>query len=68
MENFIYSVHTALPCRRDRLWNPSKTAHLLNQIQISELTMDSNSDESLCDMAAMVDEEYCALVLLQPHL
>jgi hypothetical protein len=46
----------------------SKTAHLLNQNQISELTTYSKSDEFLCDVAAMKDKEYCAEVLLETYL
>jgi phosphosulfolactate phosphohydrolase-like enzyme len=46
----------------------SKTTRLLNENQISELTMNSNSDESLCNVAAMEDKEYCAEVLLETHL
>ena len=44
-----------------------KRACLLNPNQISELIMDSGSNESLCGVVAMGDEEYCAEVLLE-HL
>ena len=40
-----------------------KRACLLNRNQISELIMDSGSNESLCGVVAMEDEEYCAEVL-----
>jgi hypothetical protein len=41
---------------------------LLNLNQISEPIMDSDSDEPLCDVAAMEDDAYCEEVLLEPHL
>jgi hypothetical protein len=42
-----------------------KRACPLNPNQISELIMDSGSNESLCGVVAMEDEEYCAEVLLE---
>jgi hypothetical protein len=30
--------------------------------------MDSNSDESLCDVVTTEDKEYCEEVLMEPHL
>jgi hypothetical protein len=44
-----------------------KKACLLNCNQISELIMDSGSNESLCGVVVMEDEKYCAEVLLE-HL
>jgi hypothetical protein len=46
----------------------SKRACLLEPNQISELIMDSDSDQPLCDVVAIKDEEYCEKVLLEPHL
>ena len=45
----------------------SKRAFLLNPNQISELIMDSGSNESLYGVAAMEEKEYCAEVSLE-HL
>lgn len=42
----------------------SKKACLLHPNQVSELIIDSNSDESQCDVHATEDEEYCEEVLL----
>lgn len=46
----------------------SKRDCLLDPNQISELIMDSNSDEPLSDVVAMKDEEYCEEVSLEPYL
>jgi hypothetical protein len=49
--------------KRAPLLNPNP-----NPNQISELIMDSDSDEPLCDVTAIEDEAYCEEVLLEPHL
>jgi hypothetical protein len=46
----------------------SKRDCLLDQNQISELIMDSDSNEPLSDVAAMKDEEYCEEISLEPYL
>jgi hypothetical protein len=46
----------------------SKRDFLLDQNQISELIMDSDSVEPLSDVVAMKDEEYCEEVSLKPYL
>jgi hypothetical protein len=43
-------------------------ACLLNPNQMPELIMDSDSDESKCNMPAAEDEEHCEEVLLESHL
>lgn len=45
----------------------SKKDCLVNLNQISELVMDSNSNESLGNVVATGDEKYCEAVLLEPH-
>ena len=65
---YVLSTHCTAMQKGQASEPVSKTACLLNQNQISDITMDSKSDESLRDVAAMKDEEYCAEVLLQPHL
>jgi hypothetical protein len=40
----------------------SKRACLLEPNQISERIMDSDSDQPLCDVVAIKDEEYCEKV------
>jgi hypothetical protein len=35
---------------------------------MSELIMDSDNDESQCNVAAVEDKEYCEEVLLEPDL
>jgi hypothetical protein len=49
-ENFTYSVHTVQPCWRGRFKNPWARRLASEPNQISLLIMDSNSDESLCDV------------------
>lgn len=46
----------------------SKRACLLHPNQISELIMDSNSDEFQSDLFATEDKECCEEVLMEPHL
>ena len=65
---YILSAHCTAMQKGQVLEPVSKTACLLNQNQISKLTMDSNSNETLCDVAAMEDEEYRAEDLLERHL
>jgi len=65
---YILSTHCTAMQKGQASEPVSKIAHLLNQNQISELIMDSNSDKSLCDVAAVEDEEHCAEVLLETHL
>jgi hypothetical protein len=46
----------------------SKRDCLLDPNQISELILDSNSDETPSDVVAMKDEEYCEEISLEPYL
>lgn len=46
----------------------SKKACLLEPNQVSELIMDSDSNEPLCDVVTIKDEKYCGKVLLESHL
>jgi hypothetical protein len=57
---YILSTHsTAIEMGQDS--EPvGKKACLLNPNHISELIMDSGSNESLCGVVATEDEEYCA--------
>jgi hypothetical protein len=65
---YILSTHCTTMLKGQASEPVSKTAHLLNENQISEIIMDSKSDETLHDVAAMEDEEYSAEVLLETHL
>lgn len=67
MENSTYSVHTAQPETGQASEPVGKRACLLNPNQISELIMESGSNETLCGVVATEDDEYCAEVLLE-HL
>jgi hypothetical protein len=46
----------------------SRKVYLLNPNHISELIMDSDNDESQCNIAAVEDKECCEEVLLEPNL
>jgi len=64
---YIVSTHCT-PIETGQASEPvGKRACLLNPNQISELIMDSGSNESLCGVVATEDKEYCAEVLLE-HL
>jgi len=42
--------------------------HELNQNQVSEMIMDSDSYECQCNVAATEEKEYCEEVSMEPHL
>jgi hypothetical protein len=49
-------------------WISEQEGSAAESNQISELIMDSDSDESQCDVAAMGGEECCEEFSLEPHL
>jgi len=54
----ILSMHCTATQKGQALEPVSRRANLLNLNQISEMIIDSDSDETQCDVAAMEDEEY----------
>lgn len=60
-------VHTAQPCRRDRLQIPrARRIACWTHIRY-KLIMDNDSDRSLHNVVAM-DKEFCEDILLEPHV
>jgi hypothetical protein len=68
--NSTFLVHTLCTAlQKGHTSEPmSITACLLNPNEIPELIMNSDSNESQCDVVATEDEQCCEEVLLEPHL